>query len=288
MDNCRSTTGRRVFLRQLRHDLRQGILARWMYALPILGFTLVMLLSFRNQVSFLNGQLNAPLAPTFADAAVYLFEGIDVYHPTPDSRFEIPVFWLVNNIYLLFMTAYYPIRDLSGFGKLFLLKSRRRSTAWASKCMWLLLSTVLIYLLEYLLIFLVFPGHTPLAVTPELQQILGRYDPALWQSGLWGYFVFLTPVLTTLTLGMIQMVLSLLWLPIAGFVVDVVILTASAYYFSPLLIGNYTMLRRSSIMLGNGIQYPIAIAVEIMILMALAIFGGWYFKRYDILEHRKG
>lgn len=52
MDNRRSTTGRRVFLRQLRHDLRQGILARWMYALPILGFTLVMLLSFRNQVSF--------------------------------------------------------------------------------------------------------------------------------------------------------------------------------------------------------------------------------------------
>lgn len=286
-NRCR-TTGYRAFAKQLRHDLRHGILARWMYALPILGFTLVMLLSFRNQVEFLNGQLDTPLTPTFADAAINLFGGMDVYHPTPDSRFEIPVFWLVNNIYLLFMTAHYPIRDLSGFGKLILLKSRRRSTAWASKCMWLLLSTALIYLLEYALIFLVFPGRAPLTPTSELQQIMNMYGPSVWSSGAWGCFVFLLPVLTTLTLGMAQMVLSLIWLPIAGFVADVVILVASAYYFSPLLIGNYTMLRRSSMVLAGGIQYPAAIIVELAVIAALAIIGGWYFKRYDILEHRKG
>lgn len=288
MNKRHCAAGLRIFLRQLRHDLRQGILARWFYVLPILIFTLILALSFRNQVDFLNGQLDAPLHPTFADAAVYLFGGMHPYIPSPDSRFEIPVFWLANNIYLLFMTAYYPIRDLSGFGKLILLKSRRRSAAWASKCVWLLVYTALTYLLEYALIFAVFPGAHALTPTPELQQLTGGYDPSVWLNGAWAAYVFLTPFLTTLTLGMVQLALSLVWLPIAGFIADIVILTASAYSFSPFLIGNYTMLLRSALVLENGIRYPAAIAAELAIIAALALSGSLYFKRYDILEHRKG
>lgn len=288
MNKRHCAAGLRIFLRQLRHDLRQGIWARWMYAVPILLFTLIMALSFRNQIDFLNSSLDDPLPFTFADACIYLFEGMDIYTPTSETRFEIPVFFLVNNIYLLFMTAYYPIKDLSGAGKLFLLKSRRRSTAWASKCVWLLLSTALIYLLEYGIIFLLTAGPNALTPTPELQQLLHRYDPVIWQGGTWAIFIFLLPFLTTLTLGMVQLVISLLWVPLAGFVVGVVILVASAYYFSPLLIGNYAMLLRSSLLIENGIRYPAAIAVEIAIIAVLALAGGLYFKRYDILEHRKG
>ena len=75
-----------------------------------------------------------------------------------------------------------------------------------------------------------------------------------------------------------------LWLkPIVSFLISVVILVASAYKLSPLLLGNYAMPVRNVIYNGTGVTNAAGVLFSAAVIAAAVLFGAVRFRKYDVL-----
>ena len=92
---------------------------------------------------------------------------------------------------------------------------------------------------------------------------------------------------TTCALLILQLTVTLLFNPAAGFLTTAVLLLASAYYTSPLLLGNYLMTARLDIALTNGMAPANGLLLSLSLILTCVLIGGFIFRRRDIMG-RKG
>ena len=93
----------------------------------------------------------------------------------------------------------------------------------------------------------------------------------------------LLPWLVAVTLSQLQLCLSLWMQPVLGWVVSIVALLSSAYYASPLLLGNYAMALRDQQVLADGVIWQVG-ALYCMGLLLLCVLAGLIsFQHTDIL-----
>lgn len=78
--------------------------------------------------------------------------------------------------------------------------------------------------------------------------------------------LLILPLLVSITLGLLQMLLSFIFSPIIGYMLSIVILVVSVYKESPLLIGNYSMMARNKLFMGDGVDLAAGVVLHIFFL----------------------
>lgn len=231
-----------TLVKQIRYDLTIGLLQVWPKYLPAAAIFLIPVF----QLAVMVRAENSVGTFTLGDTILYTFSGMTVYEPAAGDPFTIPVIWLLMNLYLAYVVGSYPARDLHGYGQQILLRSRRRGQWWAGKCLWNLISVAVYYALGWLIMTvssLILGGNMTLRITSELWKMLtwegSEAEKALMLSAI------LLPPLCSAAVSLLQMAVMMIARPVIGYLLVACLFTASAYFYSPLLIGNASMMLRN-------------------------------------------
>lgn len=268
-------------------DLFYGVAAKWVKFVPLFFISLFFCIPFYNSFRFLATVTEFDVNPTMMDYIIRIFNGIEPYIPEPSKPFEVPFLWAIPNFYVAFMVANYPTNDLFGFGKHMVLQSKSRVKWYLGKCLWTACTVLGCYLMVYLppVILSAFTGTLSLRVT-DAEVMAGSLmaDYAAADPALLAFHVLLLPFLTSLALSFIQLFLEFLWKPIFGITAVICILIASAYYTTPFLPSNFSILLRSAYALEGGMSFGLGLTVSLALILSFAGIGAFYFNRYDILD----
>lgn len=276
------------FIRYLNFDLGQGILRnKALLVVPSL-ISIVSFFDFAGKAhSFLlDGVITEPVS--YGDYWFYLYGGMHKYTPEPGNAFRFPIVWIVVFLVIPFILLNYPFKDMYGVGQQILVRSGKRTVWWLSKCCWNFLGTLLYHLIIQgvgIVLFYMLKMDASNRIHMEFIDIVflvGHqevHDPSVIP-----FFVFVLPVIVSVAINMLQMTLSLFMKPTAGFFVIAVLLLASSYLLSPLLLGNYAMAFRYDWMLVQGVSMGVGGAMATVLLFLSVLLGLVRFRLYDILE----
>lgn len=278
-----------TFFRLCKYDLKNGMLREGLKYL----ISLVLFLGFC--IGFVCTKGSNLTTRTFGDFLFYITAGMEEYVPMPGNVFMFPALWMLLMLVPLYITLYYPFKDLTEYGKNVLVNSKSRSAWWLSKCVWAVASVFLYFLLLWgviVLFCLCGGGILSLGVSKSLiyklipmpaENIYALSGEGL-VSGKLILQMFLMPVLIVSAFSILQMTASLWIKPFFSFCISAGALVLSAYYLHPAFLGNYAMSQRNSILIQNGVRLEIGIMFSAVLLLISCVVGLCAFRRYDILN----
>lgn len=282
------------YIKMIWFDIRRGIVQKpVLFAVPVL-VALIACCDLNNRIAVRNEldnhEANGCRTQTeggSADYMMYIYGGMDRYVPESGNSFVVPVRWLVVFLMISFLTLSYPYKDMQGFGRQILIRTRGRRIWWLSKCLWNIVSVLIYHSLIFgaAALFSIVAGKGITGeINKELQyevfQIAG--DSALSDDIPWPLAIIFLPVLVSICISLLQMTLCLFMKPVYGFLVTACLLISSAYYTSPYLIGNYAMSVRYDPVIKDGVCIAAGLAVSLVLLPVFAGAGMIRFRRYDI------
>ncbi len=275
-----------IFAKLIRHDLSQGVLrCWWKYVFVIFIFAVpcgVLFLCTKNGIR--EGIVTSQASVT--DYLIYILKGIRVYIPTPDTKFEVPILWLIVYVYLAFVAGSYPIDDLALSGQQILLRTQKRVQWWLGKCLWIVLNAIIFFAIGYAVIicFASVGGNLSLKPSNDIVRVYCEMDVSGVNTGSLLAAVTVLPLITAIALSLLQTTLAIILKPIYAFLLIACVMVASAYFFTWVLPGNHIMLLRNALMMDGGIPTPFSLAYMTVLALASIIVGCVVFRRYDILN----
>lgn len=287
-----------MYSKLIRYDIRQGFRYNsWKYAGALLMFLVLSLMFFavvnmgQKHHDFTNGDLSV------FDYLLYFMKGEKAYVPKWDTEFRIPALWMLFQLWLHFMLAAYPIQDIRSYGLQIFVRMEKRERWWLGKCAWNMATVVSYYGILFALAAVsgLMSGYS---FTPVLNQDVTAWfysyqtDPMILTPGRVWILLVILPVLVSLTLGLIQMALSLLAGPFFSFLAIVIYLYLATYKTAPYLIGNFSMAFRSNWLSREGadiaglecVTSSQGIGICLALMIAAVLAGLVIIRRYELLE----
>lgn len=232
---------------------------------------------------------------SFSDIITFIFHGMKIFIPGKGIKFEIPITWLSVQLFIAYLIGDYINQDMTVYGLQYIIRSKHKYYWFIGKITYCIMNVFLFYTIGYIVVMLFslffgtmsFEFHFDVCAGVAETNILGLNHTDL----LLGITVL--PILTSIVLSIGQSVLSLFVKPIYSIIGIVIYVSASAYYFSYALIGNYAMIVRSQKVVANhpffamnytGIDPKYAIIMECGIICVLYIVGILALRKYDYIE----
>lgn len=219
------------------------------------------------QVAFAAGMHNAGIGGYgIADALMGAFRGMDVFHPESRLPFVMDAYWAVPRLLIGYIACFIPVRDLKGYSAQVVTRCESRA-GWLVAKMALGASAVVFYYAACVVFAwlnaLVFAGSDG-ASSLDAASLLGMDPNASASSVLCALGL---SFIADLSLVPLCMALALGSSAVASYAALVVVLVASAFFASPYLWMNATMLVRSFLAFSGGLS---AEAVALGCAVALA------------------
>lgn len=267
----------------LCYDLHYGFQCnrgKWLFALLVQ----VYFCTLAGRLSLIT---NTPIG--FLERLTFLFRGLPEYHLSQTGTFELPVHWLIYHAFLLFLVGFYPIQELTQSGGQAFIRSSMREYWLLSKTLWVCATVAGYYLmLAGVLAVCSLLAGGPWAL-PAAMTILFGIDMAELSFAEIALNWWVMPILVSVVLCLTEVLLSLFIEPLLAFFVMLSYLVASVFWASPVLIGNYSMLQRSSLLSGNpSISAQNCFAVCLSLIAFTSVLGTKLFRRKDILLSQGG
>ena len=273
----------------IKHDLKHGILNNWFYLL-IPFCTVIICNQCRHQLA----SWNQP--GTWAIYLAYCFKGMQtISRQTLSGGFQIPIFWMLMLVLPLFITLDFPFKDIKTIGPQMLLRSGRRVTWWLSKCIWNVCGTIVYFLLVLITVAaFCLCLKVPLSLDTPMGSMMALFSEAdittaagEMPASQVAFVLVITPLFAVAAMDMAEMLFSLLFRPIYGFLFSVALVAAASYVTSPFLIGNYANLTRCGAFIDNGLDSQVGLLICIGVLLISIVAGAFVFRRRDILPDYK-
>lgn len=276
-----------MFFKFLRFDILNGILAQ--YKKFILEFLMFVAMGVMYSVEYLNAlntqEVVRAEGATVGDYLLFFIAGIPVYDPKDQEQFMFPVLWLLVILTAAFFCLYYPYENLKQSGRTMLYLSNSRSVWWFSKCTWVTCSVAVFFIIAYFATALtaVISGARLTLETTTYSPYLIGFGVRSLKDGPWNILplLFALPFIT-LAACLLQLTLSMVFKPIFSYIAASMLLLASSYFSTPLLIGNYAMAARSSYFMEGGFELPVGIILAAVLITASVLVGWGVFKRKDV------
>ena len=127
---------------QIRYDIINGIVHQWKKFMLLAVVYAVIIAEFLVwcKLKHLSGTF------TSSDVVLWLFKGMDWIRDT-QRNIEIPTAYILPNILIAFIIGNYPFKDINGYGGMVLMRARKKSVWWISKCVWAVLTAVAAYVM---------------------------------------------------------------------------------------------------------------------------------------------
>lgn len=283
-----------MFCKLLFHDLRTGladhkgrILITFLlfFCLSTYHFFTLRIYELTNPEFF-----NRPV--TTGDYFLALVGGCGKVEQLPGggTTFTMPVLWLMFVLWMQFSSLYYPFADLNGMGKHLLCLSGQRTIWWFSKCLWTVCNTLVHYLAAFLASW---TAGLCLGAVPSMEanvylfQELKMNGELLTSETTWNLFpiVVSLPLILT-TLALLQLTLSVMIKPLFSYLLLAGLFVAGTYLQSPVLLGNFAMPARNSLLTTIGLPAALGILLCLWIAAGSVLLGQVLFEKMDLLEGR--
>ncbi|HAR86096.1 MAG TPA: hypothetical protein DCR69_10230 [Clostridium sp.] len=275
------------FFLQIKHDFYKGTIEGWKrYAIALCIFVfLCFVFQIRAEKIIQFNKISKEIS--FSDFILFMFRGMNVFDGNAvELQDKLPQWFLVN-IYLSIIIGYFPLKDLSESGIQVLIRTKSRVSWWLSKCLWVTYNVLIYYAISIIVItvFSLFHGGLSLEPSKELNLILSNLDISKFNfKGILIVGIIL-PVITSITFSLIQLLISLFTNSIISNMFIITVLTLTPFYCNSFFIGNYLMILRSNLNIGDsGVSIVYGIVICVVLSIATIFIGANKIKRYDILE----
>ena len=276
------------FCKMLSYDLKTGIGQKILIYLLSIVMCFAFIGNFYAGFMRRSGEFVGETAPlTITNLLFYLFQGKEPFSPELGNAFVFPVVWLLIFLLSAYITLGYPFENLNEQGTQVLTRIQKRKIWWLSKCAWVGCCTILFFALCYLsvvLFCLVFGIDMSFEYAEYVNaEILGMQLEHCTRGQVI-MLVIILPVITSLTINILQLCMGFFFQRIYCFLFISVILFTSTYFQTPIAIGNFAMVKRSIYCIENGMSFADGLLVNTVIIATSIIFGGIRINRYDILK----
>ncbi len=271
---------------QIKYDFFKGTMEEWKkYAVAVIIFVFLCSMFQVRAEKILSVTISKNIE--FADYILFMFRGMSVFSGNAvELQDKLPQ-WLLINIYLSIIIGYFPLRDLNESGMQVLIRTKSREQWWLSKCLWVIFNVLIYYGIAIIVIiaFSIFKGGLQLVPSQELNFILSGLEVSNFSSVQIIVVGLLLPIIASITLSLIQLVISLYTNSIIGNMVIITMLVLTPFYCNSIFIGNYLMILRSSICLGSeGVRGSTGIVICILLSVGGILLGNHKIKRIDIFH----
>ncbi len=275
------------FFLQIKHDFYKGTIEGWKkYAIALFIFIFLCFV-FQIRAKKIIQFNNISKEISFSDFILFMFRGTNVFDGNAvELQDKLPQWFLVN-IYLSIIIGYFPLKDLSESGIQVLIRTKSRVSWWLSKCLWVIYNVLIYYTISIIVItvFSLFHGGLSLEPSKELNLILSNLDISKFNFKEILIVGIILPVITSITFSLIQLLISLFTNSIISNMFIITVLTLTPFYCNSFFIGNYLMILRSNLNIGDsGVSIVYGIVVCVVLSIATIFIGANKIKRYDILE----
>lgn len=281
----------------LLYDVRQGSLRykRYIYLLvvSILQCMLVQM-QLDDKVSYaeLFGIENCEYH--FKDVVITFFGGCDPFLKVEMGSF--PYAWFAVYLCVLFTTFDYMHLDLTQFGTQVLSRSKSRVKWWGAKCLWNIITIVISYLL-IILVCVAFCLIVGIPLTFEdnygMDKLLSFQTSCYTPKETFSFglkdmtILILCPLITMLSLSLLQMALSLIFKPIFSFAIMIGFFIFSIITDLKIAFPRTGMLLYSLSFYKNGYSSITGIIICVFIGILSVLTGAFIFRHFDILPDKE-
>ena len=219
----------------------------------------------------------------------YFFKGCAPKNASDQKIFELPIVWLLFQMYLMFILGKYPYSEMNdNHGAFVLIKGKSKKRWYLSKCVWNGIVVLSYYICCYgtILIYGIINGYDMNCkfATPIDDIALKSFVVPIEEISPLGIMaLFIIPIITSFSLANIQFMISTITSSVIGFVCSIIILVSSAFYMNVFLIGNTTMWSRFEYFLGGNIKPVTGMIVALLFSVVSIIVGMIIFLHKDIL-----
>lgn len=275
------------FYRLVKYDIKNGI-GRKMHMYFIASILCIIFVA----AFYFNISRRADISEkaeffTITNILFFIFQGKEAFSPELGNAFVFPVIWLFVFLFPAYITLDYPFHNLTEQGIYVITRIRNRTYWWFSKCIFVFCSTLLYFFVWYFTIW-IFCRVFGIAISFQFAEyinaeILNMELASLTRKQMIMILMVL-PVLTSLAINFIQLFLGLFIDRIYCFLITTVILFASTYFQTPILIGNYAMVKRSIFCVEGGMTIVCGVLINTSLIVLCIIIGARCIKKYDILK----
>lgn len=241
------------------------------------------------QMYFVNGAYQACSAAKVPVGILgyltWLFRGMPEYFAVETGRFELPAPWLLLHACVLFLVGFYPVNDLTRSGGQAFVRSGKRRRWLFAKAFWVVCTVAAYYACLAAAVALCALMTGGVAGSVEGMRFL--YGISIEEMGGTELFLFwwVEPFLVSLTLCLTEVVLSFAVGPVLALFFMLGYLTASVFWSTPALLGNYAMLMRQDFWSGNrAVSFVNCVAGCGMCSVLALAAGSSIIRRKDILS----
>lgn len=272
----------RAFTTMLRLDVHEGFRATVWWRAAALGFGLFLLAAFALSMA------GADMSPaTWADYLAYAFMGSA---DTPAGRFRMPVAWLGLVMVALFLVLWYPYRDLMGPGQRLLVLGGSRWAWWGAKVVWVIACATVFWLVlaAGALGLCLATGGEVSTVIDQAPGVAANLEPSMLSPVPGNGAVFIAGTLVALiALALLQLTVSLVASPVAGFGVSVSLLVCAVFFNAPWFVPVYLMGARCDPVIIDGLNPLVGIGVSLAVGAVSILVGGLRFSTMNILSKER-
>ena len=166
------------------------------------------------------------------------------------------------------------------------MKCRSRRLWWNSKCLWNCLTVLSVYVVQYATAFVygLYNGNLSMKVNYELFEKISNKSVPDNPANVWIIvYMLVMPVVVSLVTALVQMTISMFTNPMIGMLAVMAWNVMSVFINNPLMIGNNSMVVRSSVYNAQRIQVWQSVAVCLVVYIVVYVAGMIGFNKKDIL-----
>lgn len=263
----------------IKHDWYSGLLGNWKQLFII---SIVFYICGLAADAFANSFGVAPFS--FMENWIYVMQGCAPCSQTMQTgaQFELPIIWMILQIFLAYIIGGYPLYDLQTYGINLMVRTKSRSKWWIGKVLWIMELVGVVYLLGVLMIAVVtlLSGGSVLLVRPEAAGVL-KGDYSVFNGMGLALIGFILPMLSSIAISMIQLLLIFLCNHFAAYAVVFLFIILSVFYSGPIWIYENGMSIRSNAFVYDG-SFVNRIIGLVVVIVVTSVAGCFVMKRRDI------
>lgn len=256
------------------HDIERGFYAdRFRYLIAALMLAGVLIILGNHEFGMM-------------DTIFFIQGGYDPVLIIKEGKIVFPFVWMLIQFLVPFMIYSYCNDDCEGVGIDFLMKCRSRRLWWNSKCLWNCLTVLSVYVVQYATAFVygLCNGNLSMKVNYELFEKISNKSVPDNPANVWIIvYMLVMPVVVSLVTALVQMTISMFTNPMIGMLAVMAWNVMSVFINNPLMIGNNSMVVRSSVYNAQRIQVWQSVAVCIVVYIVVYVAGMIGFNKKDIL-----
>lgn len=222
------------------------------------------------------------------DYFLHVFAGLKPFNLMGNDKFQLPITWFLINMILFYFTGKYPYSEIyNNHGANVLMRGGSRNKWFLSKWMWSLLCVLIYYFVAYIFVLLFcFIAQVPISFKAQQMDYKDMLSPMIDCTMLDTVELMILPIISSMAAVSVQLLISLILKPLLGFAFMAVLYISSAYYFTPFLIGNCSMLARNSVFYIGGITFRQTVIISLIMMAVSLIIGLFVFYRQDIMGRK--